>query len=129
MAHGSDQQQQQANGSSSGGGGDREDPYIVFGYGSLIFRVRSIIYHPLGGRVSYYDNGQRTNEIPGPFVFLPWTESTTDGWGRTQSDSCDDYCSHRLTSSKTVTQLFFFPSPGFFFAWAPLPVLMILWLL
>ena len=53
MAHGSDQQQQQQQANGSSGGGDHEDPYIVFGYGSLIFRVRSIIYHPLGGRVSY----------------------------------------------------------------------------
>jgi hypothetical protein len=48
MAHGSDQQQQQANGSGDGDG-DHEDPYIVFGYGSLIFRVRSIsITHWVG---------------------------------------------------------------------------------
>jgi hypothetical protein len=41
------QQQQQANGSHGGdgrdGGDDEGDPYIVFGYGSLIFRVRSIL--------------------------------------------------------------------------------------
>jgi hypothetical protein len=61
MAHGSDQQQQ-ANGSGGGGdgdGGDHEDPYIVFGYGSLIFRVRSI-YHPLGGLVTMTTANERT---------------------------------------------------------------------